>query len=279
MKRSIVSVVLMALAVGAVASRMTRPAKADVIVFTAQLLPANEVPPVTNADQNAVGSATVTLDTSNNSWTFDWTVSSLGASQVILSHIHEQVAGQNGPVRVDSGIGVNPLFVPVVGGGATFFKTGIIPPTDAAGIATRVQANPAGFYFNIHTPLNPGGAVRGQLVRRQAVPPGGGVAPTLSEWGAILMGLLLVAACVFFLAGRAKTSMAVAGSAPSSSVIGSPKVVDWRLLAKVTLYVEAAIALTLIALSANATDVAGALTSGLLVAFIVHVLISTTRRR
>jgi len=279
MKRIIVSVVLMALAIVAVASRITRPARADAIVFTAQLLPANEVPPVTNADQNAVGSAIVTLDTSNNSWTFDWTVSSLGASQVILSHIHEQVAGQNGPVRVDSGIGVSPAFIPIVGGGATFFKTGIIPATDAAGIATRVQANPAGFYFNVHTNLNPGGAVRGQLVRRQAAPPGGGVAPTLSEWGALLMGLLLVAACVFFLAGRAKASMALAGSAPSSSIVGSPKVVDWKLLAKVTLYVEAAIALALIALSASATDVAGALTSGLLVAFIMHVLVGTARRR
>ncbi len=279
MKRAIVSVVLMALAIGAVASRMTRPARADVSVFTAQLLPANEVPPITNADQNAVGSVIVTLDTSNNSWTFDWTVSSLGAAQVILSHIHEAAAGINGQVRVDSGIGVSPAFIPIVGGGATFFKTGIIPATDAAGIATRVQANPAGFYFNVHTNLNPGGAVRGQLVRRQAVPPGGGVAPTLSEWGAILMGLLLVAACVFFLAGRAKTSMALAGSAPSSSVLGSPKVVDWKLLAKVTLYIEAAIALALIALSASATDVAGALTSGLLVAFIVHVFVGAARRR
>ena len=25
--------------------------------------------------------------------------------------------------------------------------------------------NPAGNYFNMHTPLNPGGAIRGQLVR------------------------------------------------------------------------------------------------------------------
>ena len=31
--------------------------------------------------------------------------------------------------------------------------------------AQAVLNNPAGHYFNMHTPLNPGGAVRGQLVR------------------------------------------------------------------------------------------------------------------
>jgi hypothetical protein len=31
--------------------------------------------------------------------------------------------------------------------------------------AAGIIANPAGFYFNVHTALNPGGAVRGQLSR------------------------------------------------------------------------------------------------------------------
>jgi CHRD domain/IPTL-CTERM motif len=278
MKRLILSVVFMALTIASVASVMTRPASADLIVFTATLLPSNEVPPITNADQNASGTVTVTLDTSNNSWSFNWTVNGLGASQIILSHIHEAPAGVNGPVRVDSNIGVDPPFIPIVSGGATFFKAGIIPATDAAGIASRVQANPAGFYFNVHTNINPGGAVRGQLVRQQAAPPGGGTAPTLSEWGAILMGLLLVAACVFFIVGRHRMPLAV-GGAPASSSVGSPGVVDWKLLAKVTLYVEAAIALALIALSATATDAAGALTSGLVVAFIVHEFVRAAQRR
>jgi hypothetical protein len=30
---------------------------------------------------------------------------------------------------------------------------------------TQILANPNGYYFNVHTPLNPAGAVRGQLVR------------------------------------------------------------------------------------------------------------------
>src|SRR5207247_7733855 len=115
-----------------------------------------------------------------------------------------------------------------------------------------------GFYFNIHSNLNPGGVVRGQLVR-QAAPATGG-APTLSEWGAILMGLLVIAICIFFLLGRSKTSMALPGGSASPTFQG-PMKADWRLLATVTLYVEAAIALVLIVLSARTVDIAGALTS------------------
>ena len=31
--------------------------------------------------------------------------------------------------------------------------------------AQAVMDNPAGYYFNMHSPLNPGGVIRGQLVR------------------------------------------------------------------------------------------------------------------
>lgn len=274
MRRSIASFVLMALTIMSIASIMTRSARADVVVFTAQLLASNEVPPVTNADLNAFGQVTVTVDTITNSFSFEWGVNNLGASALILSHIHEGAAGVNGPVRVDSGLSpANP--VPVVNGSGSFSKSGIIPSTDAAGIVSRLLANPSSFYFNVHSNLNPGGVVRGQLVR-QAAPPSSGV-PTLSEWGAILMGLLIVAACVFFLAGRSKSSMALAATAsPSFEEI---KITDWRLLAKVSLYVESSIILLLIALSASAVDTAGALTSGLVVAFILHLLISGARQR
>ncbi len=30
---------------------------------------------------------------------------------------------------------------------------------------TQILSNPAGFYFNVHSTLNPGGVARGQLVR------------------------------------------------------------------------------------------------------------------
>src|SRR6185436_18897361 len=191
---------------------------------------------------------------------------------IILSHIHEGPPGVIGPVRIDSGITAGTP-VTVVAGNASFSKSDI--STTAAQIASII-ANPGGFYFNVHSTLNPVGVVRGQLVRQAAAPAGG--SPTLSEWGSILMGLLIVAACVFFLMGR-KSGLALAGSEASTSFEGQSQAIDWKLLARVTMYVEAAIVLGLIAFKAGPTDVVGALASGLLIAFIVHVFTGAAQRR
>lgn len=273
MKRSIASIIVITITVLSVALVLIRSARADTVIFTAQLLASNETPPVSNADANAFGNVTVTVDTVTSTYKFDWAVNGVAASAIILSHIHEGVAGVAGPVRVDSGISPGAP-IPVVNGSASFSKSGISGPTD---VTTRLLANPAGFYFNIHSNLNPGGVVRGQLVQA-ATTPGTG-APTLSEWGAILMGLLIIAACLFFLAGRSKTAMAFAGAPPASSPQESVRAIDWKLLGKVTLVVEAGIGLALIALAAKGVDVAGALASGLVVAFVLHLLIGSAQRR
>ena len=273
MNKSIASIAVMALTVLSVASFMTRSARADVVTFQAQLLASNEVPPISNADQNAFGSVIVVIDTTANTSSFDFNVNGLAAPAIILAHIHEAPAGVNGPVRIDSGLSpATPITV--VNGSVVFSKTGIASPAD---VVQRILANPAGFYFNVHSTLNPGGVVRGQLVRQATVPSTG--VPTLSEWGAILMGLLIVAVCVFFLVGRGGASMELAGSAPSATFGGPTQATDWRLLAKTTIGVEAAIALGLALLSAGTVDVAGALTAGLVVAFILHLLIGSVRRR
>jgi hypothetical protein len=274
MRRSITWFILMAFTIVSVASLMMRSARADIVVFTAQLFSSNEVPPVSNADSTATGFVTVTVDTATNLYRFDWSVAGVASPVIILSHIHEAPAGVNGPVRVDSLISPA-ASIPVISGTAVFNRAGLTGPAD---VTTRLLANPAGFYFNIHSTLNPGGVVRGQLVRQQATSPGT-PAPTLSEWGMILMGLLIIAASVFFLVGRRKEAMELAGAAPSMTFEGPIKSIDWKLLAKVTVYVEAAILIALVALSAGATDAVGALTSGVLVAFIVHVFIAASRRR
>jgi hypothetical protein len=110
-------------------------------------------------------------------------------------------------------------------------------------------------------------------------PPPTAAVPTLSEWGAILMALLIIAACTFFLVGHSTAAMSLAAGVPSPEFKGTEKALDWKLLARTAMYVEAGIALALIALSANAVDVLGALTSGLVVAFILHLLIGGARRR
>jgi len=269
MKRFVASMMLATLVVCAVASIMMQPARAEIIVFTAQLLAANETPPVTNADQNASGSVIVTLDTVNNTARFDFSVNGLAASTVILAHIHEGPAGVAGPIRVDSGITPgSPLTV--VNGSVVFGKSGIASPAD---VTQRLVANPAGFYFNVHSNLNPGGVVRGQLVRAQAGP-GGTSAPTLSQWGMILMTLLMLSAGVFFLVAR--RPVATADGAIVGTVSGSA--LNWRRFASVVLTVELIIAVALLALSASVVDEMGGLAAGLIIAYIILLLIGAARK-
>ena len=49
-------------------------------------------------------------------------------------------------------------------GRGPFTKNGITMTVDQA---NSILANPAAFYFNIHTSANSGGVARGQLVRTQ----------------------------------------------------------------------------------------------------------------
>jgi hypothetical protein len=273
MKRIIASVILMTITMLSVASVMMQPVRAEIIVFTAQLLAANEVPPVTNADRNVFGSVTVTLDTVANTANFTFSLEGIASPAIILAHIHEGPAGVIGPVRVDSGLSPASPLVPV-NGSVSFSRGGLAVPAD---VRDRLIANPSAFYFNVHSTLNPVGVARGQLVRVAATAPTG--APTLSEWGVILMTLLFIAACTFFLVGRgrAASSMATADSAVMFS--GPVKAIDWKLLAQVALGVEAVIALGLLAFAAGTIDVLGALTSGLVAAFVLHLLIGSARRR
>ncbi|PYP89366.1 MAG: hypothetical protein DMF61_03920 [Blastocatellia bacterium AA13] len=132
--------------------------------------------------------------------------------------------------------------------------------------ATDANGCPGSRAYSLQLPAGPSG------------PPGGAV-PTLSEWGAILMALLIIAAGSFVLARYRKSAMSVAAGVPSTGFMRAEKAVDWKLLARTTIYVEAAIALPLIVLSANQVDILGALTSGLVLAFILHLLNGGARRR
>jgi hypothetical protein len=95
----------------------TEPADPNVVVFRAQLSAANEVPPITNAEQNARGDVLITMrvqrDGSNNitGATFDFTVNlnSFPANSTwTLAHIHEGAPGVPGGVRVDTGLTTGP---------------------------------------------------------------------------------------------------------------------------------------------------------------------------
>ena len=152
----------------------TSPSDPDVARFTAILLPANEVPPVTNADATASGTMqmtmTVTRDAANNitgaTYDFDVHVTGFPANTTLTgAHIHASPAGVNSGVVVGLPLTASDTAVPSGQGSIT--KTGVTAnnPANAATVAQNIFNNPAGNYFNVHTSLNTPGAIRGQLVR------------------------------------------------------------------------------------------------------------------
>jgi hypothetical protein len=140
--------------------------------FTADLKTSNENPPISNAETGGSGTANITFDVtrdaSNNitaaTATFVVTLTGFPANTPInIAHIHQAPAGTNGSVVVSTSLAAGE--VTLANGSGSFTKTGIvINPVD---LANRIIANPSGFYFNAHSTLNPGGVVRGQLVKVQ----------------------------------------------------------------------------------------------------------------
>ena len=142
--------------------------------FTANLQPQNEVPPITSAEASCSGTVTIRLNLTRDSaqvitgGTADITANITGcptSTTVTIAHIHEQVAGQNGGIVVNTGVNSD---VPLTNGAGSFTRNALNPAT--AGNFTvfqRMLDNPAGFYFNIHSSMHGGGFIRGQLVRTQ----------------------------------------------------------------------------------------------------------------
>ena len=175
MKRlSVLAAALALFAVGcgsSSSSTTTAPTATGKPLFSAVLSPANEVPPVTNAEASVNGTANITFDTTKDSAgnitaataTFNVTLGGFPAgSAVSAAHIHEGASTCACPVVVSTALAAGE--VAVANGLASFTKTSI---TMDPAIAQRILTNPAGFYFNVHTPLNGGGVARGTLVRTQ----------------------------------------------------------------------------------------------------------------
>ena len=135
--------------------------------FTVPLSPGNEVPAITNADASGSGTAIIALtvlkDGGGNitSATANVQISVTGfpaGTRVTDAHIHNGPAGGNGGVFVNVGLSSGELAVN--NGSGSITKKGINVPADRA---AAILGNRAGFYFNVHTAINPDGAIRGQL--------------------------------------------------------------------------------------------------------------------
>jgi hypothetical protein len=131
-------------------------------IFTATLSPTNEVPPVGNAEGSGRGAAQITIEGSQATFYFQLT-GFPADTRVVGAHIHSAVQGVNGSIVVNTGISATSPVV-LSGGTAEFTVRGIA--VDPALLQSIVN-NPPAFYFNVHSPLNPGGFARGQLVRIQ----------------------------------------------------------------------------------------------------------------
>jgi len=142
------------------------------VVFTAALNAANEVPPITNADSNAKGTGTFTLNLTRDAagtitdatGTFVYSLSGFPAGTTIrLTHIHEGGPGIAGGVVIDTGLTAGTAIT--LADGTLTNQTFSNRPVGAT-LANQIIANPNGYYFNVHSGLNPGGAVRAQLVKQ-----------------------------------------------------------------------------------------------------------------
>lgn len=153
----------------AAATPTPAPTPQTKFVFTADLKPANEVPPIANAEASCSGRGTFTLNTTKDAsgsitaanavFETDITGCPAGA-EINIGHIHKAAAGASGGVVVNSGLAKGELTL--TGGAGKINKT---QPTVDAAVATDIIANPANYYMNWHSTLNAGGILRGQLVK------------------------------------------------------------------------------------------------------------------
>ncbi|HTI41080.1 MAG TPA: CHRD domain-containing protein [Vicinamibacterales bacterium] len=149
----------------------TAPSAAPV-VFSAALQPANEVPPVAGSESTGHGSVQVQFDLTRDAGgaitgataTFYFQLSGYPAGTTIVgAHIHPAPAGINGPVIISTGLATANTRVLDDGSGEFTFRGVIADPA----VVQQIINNPAAFYFNVHSPSNPGGFSRGQLTRIQ----------------------------------------------------------------------------------------------------------------
>ena len=138
--------------------------------FTATLSPANEVPAITNADSTGSGVATITLNVTKDSAgnitaaTADFAVTLTGftaGTTLTGAHIHPGAAGTTGSVIVNTTLASGEVVLANGAGGINKTSIAISDPA----VAQAIINTPSAYYFNVHTSLNTGGAIRAQLVR------------------------------------------------------------------------------------------------------------------
>jgi uncharacterized protein (TIGR03437 family) len=134
------------------------------------MLPSNETPPVANLAADAMGDIPVAVirnadgSVAAGTVAFDINYRGFPAPTTITGlHIHQAAVGISGAVVISSGLDSGDNKVVSDSGNGNIFK--IVNVADSAGIAALngLVKDPSGFYVNLHTTVNPGGAIRDQL--------------------------------------------------------------------------------------------------------------------
>lgn len=148
----------------------------DKATLQVALSPANETPPVTGL--TASGTTAVTVYTVRNAdgnivagtIIFDVNYRGFPANVSITGlHIHQEQAGKAGPIRFPTDVG-KPAVTSATGSG-NIYKSVTVATADALTALNALVQDPSGFYENLHTTDNPGGAIRSQLVTTPAGKP------------------------------------------------------------------------------------------------------------
>jgi len=139
-----------------------KPASSSTPVFKLKLKPNQEVPPIEGLKADAAGSVTFDLERSgtgaitSGEVIFYFNYSFPGAVTITGLHVHQAAKGMNGAIVISSGIGA---IADADGqGNVTAVVTGTPPATLQA-----ILDNPRGYYVNLHTSVNPAGAMREQM--------------------------------------------------------------------------------------------------------------------
>ncbi len=138
---------------------------ADSSTFNVSMSPANEVPPIDGSTNSAVATYGVRslrgADGAPLAAVASFDVYHRFPANTTFTglHIHSGVAGQNGPVVIDSGIKAADGLTSASGVGNLYRAV----LTTAVSTLGAVANNPSTHYINLHTSVNPGGAVRAQL--------------------------------------------------------------------------------------------------------------------
>jgi uncharacterized protein (TIGR03437 family) len=158
----------------------------DSATFQVSMLPSNETPPIVGLA--ATGTSAVSIYTLRNAdgtvaagtAIFDVNFRGFPAPTTFTGlHIHDGPVGVAGNVTINTGLGGANTIVSDTGNGNAYK---FVTVSTTAGIATlnSIVKDPSQQYVNLHTTVNPGGAIRSQLAPPLAVPVVLGVAANAS---------------------------------------------------------------------------------------------------